>query len=51
MMHRADTFVRFADCLSGLVLANGGERQQVILTDPTLVDRMDPALRALVKPR
>jgi 4-amino-4-deoxy-L-arabinose transferase-like glycosyltransferase len=46
MMHRSTTFVRFADCLSGLVLANGGERQQIVLADPTLRERMDPALVA-----
>lgn len=37
MMHRQNAAVRFANCGTGLVLANGGERTQVILpSDDTL---------------
>jgi hypothetical protein len=46
LMHREDTFIRLTDCLSGLVLASGGERQQIVLLDPTLRAQMHPSLRA-----
>ncbi|NWF69292.1 MAG: glycosyltransferase family 39 protein [Chloroflexi bacterium] len=46
MMHRADTAIRFADCLTGLVLANGGDAQQIVLPDPALRAQMAPALQA-----
>lgn len=44
MMNRKDAPLRYADCGSGLVLMNGGDDQQVILTGP-LTD-VHPYLRA-----
>jgi hypothetical protein len=45
MMHRPDTPLRYADCGTGLVLANGGEFQQVVLLDDTTFDNAHPYLK------
>lgn len=45
MMNRDDSGLRLADCGIGLVLAQGGERQQVILTAPDGLHSTAPALR------
>jgi hypothetical protein len=44
MMNRKDAPLRYADCGSGLVLMNGGDDQQVVLTGP--LDGVHPYLRA-----
>lgn len=49
MMHGAnDRRLRFADCRAGLVIADGGARQQLILSDLRMRDGMHPAIRAWV---
>ncbi len=45
MMHTRDNIIRYADCGTGLVLSNGGERQQVILTTPDMLEDIHPYLR------
>jgi hypothetical protein len=37
--------VRYVDCGSGLVLANGGAHQQLILPEPNMLERMHPYVR------
>ncbi|MBZ0301429.1 MAG: glycosyltransferase family 39 protein [Anaerolineae bacterium] len=49
MMHTRDKVIRYADCGSGLVLANGGEHQQVIFTAPDTLAKMHPYLRAWLR--
>ncbi len=44
MMHRPDTQMRYADCGTGLVLANGGEFQQIVLLDSTTFQNAHPYL-------
>ena len=45
MMHNRRLNIRFADCGSGLVLTNGGEQQQVIITDADALADIHPYLR------
>jgi hypothetical protein len=45
MMHRQTLPLRYADCGMGLVLANGGETQQVVFLEATGLQRMSPYLR------
>ncbi len=45
MMHRANTDMRYADCATGLVLANGGDQQQIILLAENALQNMHPYLR------
>jgi hypothetical protein len=45
MMHRAETTMRYADCGTGLVLANGGDQQQTILLAENTLQTMHPYLR------
>ncbi|MDX2137262.1 MAG: glycosyltransferase family 39 protein [Chloroflexota bacterium] len=48
MMHRSTMGLRFAECGSGLVLANGGERQQIIFLEADGLERMNPYLRTWI---
>ncbi len=45
MMHTRDNFIRYADCGTGLILTNGGEQQQVILTTTDTFSAVHPYLR------
>ena len=45
LLHDRGAAIRYVDCRSGLVLANGGERQQIILPDATTLSEMHPLLR------
>jgi hypothetical protein len=45
MMHRTDEHLRLVDCSSGLVLASGGEQQQIIIPDTSIVNNMPSSLR------
>ena len=45
MRNRKDIPVRFADCGSGMIFVNGGDKQQVIMPDPQTLTMMQPDLR------
>lgn len=45
MMHTRGNAVRYADCGSGLVLTNGGDQQQVILTTSDMMEDIHPYLQ------
>ncbi|MDX2161854.1 MAG: glycosyltransferase family 39 protein [bacterium] len=45
MMHRQSAPLRAANCGISLVLPNGGERMQIVLPEPYMLDRMNPFLR------
>ena len=45
LLHHRGKTLRFADCRTGLVLASGGELQQIILPDETILKTMHPLLR------
>ncbi len=45
MMNRQDVLLRRADCRTGLVLTDGGNRQQVILSEPGLYDQLSPYIQ------
>lgn len=45
MMHREDEPIRYVDCGTGLVIANGGEAQRVILTVGDELQSAHPAVR------
>jgi hypothetical protein len=45
MMHRSTATVRYADCGTSLVLPEGGERGQVVLTQPGGLDRVSATVR------
>jgi len=45
LLHDRGEDLRYADCHTGLVLASGGELQQIILPDPTTLANMHPLLR------
>ena len=45
LLHDRGEGLRYADCLTGLVLASGGEMQQIILPDPATLANMHPVLR------
>lgn len=45
MMHRPGTQLRYADCGAALILANGGEREQIIMPGETAYERFNPYLR------
>lgn len=45
LLHDRGEDLRYADCLTGLVLASGGELQQIILPDPATLANMHPLLR------
>lgn len=45
MMHSRDSVIRYADCGTGLILTNGGEQQQVILTTDDTFEAVHPYLR------
>jgi hypothetical protein len=45
MMNRKDVAIRRVDCYTGLVLIDGGRRQQVILSEPNLYDRIPPYIQ------
>lgn len=44
MMHRPVSAIRYVDCANGLILAEGGAPQQFAFTEPTITERMHPAL-------
>lgn len=44
MMHRSTPF-RYADCGSGMIFSNGGERQQVVLTEENMLDDLHAYIR------
>lgn len=46
LMNRRDAPVREVDCNIGMVMANGGERQQIILTDPKILTTTNPLIQA-----
>lgn len=45
MMHRQNTAVRYANCGTGMVITNGGEREQVILPQPGALTNMNEYFR------
>ncbi|MBA3872984.1 MAG: glycosyltransferase family 39 protein [Anaerolineae bacterium] len=45
MMNRKNIPLRYADCGSGMIFVNGGDKQQVIMPDPQTLDLMQPYLR------
>ncbi len=45
LLHDRGEHLRYADCITGLVLASGGELQQIILPDPASLANMHPLLR------
>lgn len=45
MMNRKDIPLRYADCGTGMIFVDGGNRQQVIMPDPLTLTRMQPYLR------
>lgn len=45
MMHTRDSGIRYADCGSGFIFTNGGERQQVIMSTPGMLEDVHPYLR------
>lgn len=45
MMHRVDLPLRYADCGSAVIFTGGGSREQVILTEPSALDGVNPYLR------
>jgi len=45
MMHHPANQMRYADCGTGLVLARGGEYQQIVLLEETTLENMHPYLR------
>lgn len=45
MLHGKGRTIRYADCGSGLVLANGGDKEQVILPGPKMLDEVHPYVR------
>jgi len=44
MMHQVDAPLRYADCGSALVLADGGNEQQIIFLQPDGLERVNPYL-------
>lgn len=42
MMHRRSAPLRYADCGTGMIMANGGEHQQVILPDENMLETIHP---------
>jgi len=44
MMHRQDVTLRYADCGSALIFTEGGAREQVILSDSSGMDGVNPYL-------
>ncbi|MBI1281483.1 MAG: hypothetical protein GC179_25375 [Anaerolineaceae bacterium] len=40
MMNRKDAPLRFADCGSGMIFVNGGDRQQIVMPDPQTLTMM-----------
>ncbi|MBN1966894.1 MAG: glycosyltransferase family 39 protein [Anaerolineae bacterium] len=44
MMQRDDAPLRYVDCANALLIADGGERQQLAFTDVSVYDRMYPFL-------
>jgi hypothetical protein len=45
MMHRSNVVLRYADCGTGLIFTQGGEREQIILPEANALERMEPYLR------
>lgn len=45
MMNREDAPVRFVDCITGLVMTDGGARQHILLPDPDIVERAHPQVQ------
>lgn len=45
MMHRQDAALRYADCGTALILTEGGDREQVILSDDSALAGVNPFLR------
>ncbi|HVU10521.1 MAG TPA: hypothetical protein VHD90_04555, partial [Phototrophicaceae bacterium] len=45
MMNRQDAVLRYADCGSALILTDGGNLEQVILSDPTGINAVNPTLQ------
>lgn len=45
MMNRQDVFLRRVDCRTGFVLTDGGNYQQVILSDPNLYEQISPYIQ------
>ncbi len=46
MMQRENAPLRYVDCANGLIIANGGQRQQFAFTDLSIYDRMFGVLRS-----
>jgi hypothetical protein len=46
MMHREEATLRYADCGSALILANGGDMEQVVLTERSGLNGVNPFLRS-----
>jgi 4-amino-4-deoxy-L-arabinose transferase-like glycosyltransferase len=48
MMNRKDVHLRYADCGTGMIFIDGGERQQIIMPDPNTLANMQPYLRGWI---
>lgn len=48
MMHRQDAILRYADCGSALILTGGGDREQLILTEPSGISGVNPYLQSWI---
>jgi hypothetical protein len=48
MMHREDALLRYADCGSALIFTNGGDMEQLILTESSGLNGVNPFLRSWI---
>jgi 4-amino-4-deoxy-L-arabinose transferase-like glycosyltransferase len=48
MMHRQDAPLRFSDCLSGFVLADGGSTQRIAFADPKIPSVIHPTFKTWI---
>ncbi|HVO43572.1 MAG TPA: hypothetical protein VMT34_13155, partial [Aggregatilineales bacterium] len=49
MMHHKEENLRFSNCLNGLVITRGGERQRFAYADPAAQDAISPLLKGWLK--
>ena len=45
-MHRENGDVRYVDCNNAFIMTNGGETQQILIPDPTLLETSHPEIRS-----
>lgn len=46
MMHRQNVPLRYADCGSGMIFTNGGERQQIVFLQPTDLEELHSEIQS-----